>query len=250
MPYCARERMGNAVSMVSFFGSDAESVEKRDALGVHYLGLSLALAWFYCLWFSPSVFVCMPLMGRAMVYSWLASLAFSALAFLVMPLALRRINIYERPTLVWVSAGTLAVGTLLFTLVEPLATMPFFIWVVFPIVLAVANVILWAAWGEFYTRKRSTFAVGKFALVYGSVMLAAMIMTEILPAPASNVFVALLPIACGAVYKFENKTVEGACVPHAFAEGNSQKDESCNAYYIGFAVHRVRGLLLHDCYSS
>lgn len=74
MPHCARERMGNAVSMVSFFGSDAESVEKRDALGVHYLGLSLALAWFYCLWFSPSVFVCMPLMGRAMVYSWLASL--------------------------------------------------------------------------------------------------------------------------------------------------------------------------------
>lgn len=28
MPHCARERMGNAVSMVSFFGSDAESVEK------------------------------------------------------------------------------------------------------------------------------------------------------------------------------------------------------------------------------
>ena len=49
MPHCARERMGSAVSMVSFFGSDAESVEKRDALGVHYLGLSLALAWFYCL---------------------------------------------------------------------------------------------------------------------------------------------------------------------------------------------------------
>lgn len=213
MPHCARERMGNAVSMVSFFGSDAESVERRDALGVHYLGLSLVLAWFYCLWFSPSVFVCLPLMGRAMVYSWLASLAFSALAFLVMPLALRRINIYEHPTLVWVSAGTLAAGTLLFTLAKPLATLPLFIWVVFPIVLAVANVILWAAWGEFYTRKRSTFAVGKFALVYGSVMLAAMIMTEILPAPVSNVFVALLPIACGAVYKYENKTVEGLVFP-------------------------------------
>lgn len=99
MPHCTRERMGSAVSMVSFFGSDAESVEKRDALGVHYLGLSLVLAWFYCLWFSPSVFVRTPLMGRAMVYSWLASLAFSALAFLVMPLALRRINIYEHPPL-------------------------------------------------------------------------------------------------------------------------------------------------------
>ena len=79
-------------------------------------------------------------MGRAMVYSWLASLAFSALAFLVMPLALRRINIYEHPTLVWVSAGTLAAGTLLFTLAKPLATLPLFIWVVFPIVLAVAPV--------------------------------------------------------------------------------------------------------------
>lgn len=213
MPHCSRERMGSAVSMVSFFGSDAESVEKRDALGVHYLGLSLVLAWFYCLWFSPSVFVCTPLMGRAMVYSWLASLAFSALAFLVMPLALRRINIYEHPTLVWVSAGTLAAGTLLFTLAKPLATLSLFIWVVFPIVLAVANALLWAAWGEFYTRKRSTFAVGKFAFVYGSVMLVAMIMTEILPAPVSNVFVALLPIACGAVYKFENKTVEGLVFP-------------------------------------
>lgn len=116
-------------------------------------------------------------------------------------------------------------------------TAPFYLGRVPPIVLAVANALLWAAWGEFYTRKRSTFAVGKFALVYGSVMLAAMIMTEILPAPVSNVFVALLPIACGAVYK-------------AFAEGDSQKDESRNAYYIGFAVHRVRGLLLHDCYSS
>ena len=93
------------------------------------------------------------------------------------------------------------------------ATLPLFIWVVFPIVLAVANALLWAAWGEFYTRKRSTFAVGKFALVYGSVMLAAMIMTKILPAPVSNVFVALLPIACGAVYKYENKTVEGLVFP-------------------------------------
>lgn len=44
-------------------------------------------------------------------------------------------------------------------------------------------------------------------------MLAAMIMTEILPAPVSNVFVALLPIACGAVYKYENKTVEGLVFP-------------------------------------
>lgn len=73
----------------------------------------------------------------------------------------------------------LAAGTLLFTLAKPLATLPLFIWVVFPIVLAVANALLWAAWGEFYTRKRSTFAVGKFALVYGSVMLAAMIMSLI-----------------------------------------------------------------------
>lgn len=91
-------------------------------------------------------------------------------------------------------------------------TAPFYLGRV-PIVLAVANALLWAAWGEFYTRKRSTFAVGEFALVYGSVMLAAMIMTEILPAPVSNVFVALLPIACGAVYKYENKTIEGLVFP-------------------------------------
>ena len=49
MPHCARGRLGSVVGMVSFFGSDAESVEKRDALGAHYLGLSLVLAWFYCL---------------------------------------------------------------------------------------------------------------------------------------------------------------------------------------------------------
>ena len=180
---------------------------------MHYLGLSLALAWFYCLWFSPSIFICTPLIDRAMIYSWLLSLAFSALAFLFAPLALRSIKIYEHPAIVWVSAAILSIGTILFTLVQPIAASPIMEWAVFPILFAVANVLIWAAWGEYHARKRSTFTLSKFALVYGVVMLVSMFMTEVLPAPVSNIFVALIPIGCAAVYRAEAKTTEDCDMP-------------------------------------
>ena len=207
------ERWEQRMNMPTLFGNGEESAEKRDAVGMHYLGLSLALAWFYCLWFSPSVFTCAPLMGRMMIYSWLLSLAFSALTFLLAPIALRRINIYEHPAIVWASAGALSLGTVLFTIVEPVATSPVMVWVVFPILFAIANTLIWAAWGEFHARKRSTFTLKKFALVYGTVMLFSMIMTEILPTPASNIFVAIIPVACAYVYFYESKHLENAEFP-------------------------------------
>ena len=180
---------------------------------MHYLGLSLTLAWFYCLWFSPSVFMCAPLLGRQMIYSWLLSLAFSALAFLFAPLALRRIKIYEHPAIVWASGAVLAVGTILFTAVPLTATSPVMTCVMFPIIFAVANVLLWAAWGEFHARKRSTFTLSKFALVYGVVMLVCMIMTEVLPPLAANIFIALIPIACAYVYYIESNSLNETTLP-------------------------------------
>ncbi len=207
-------------------GNDAESVEKRDALGIHYLGLSLALAWFYCLWFSPKVFISTPLMGRAMIYSWLASLAASAITFLVAPIALRHIKIYEHPAIVWVCAATLSIGTLAFTILKALAT-PIMIWIVFPLVFAIANTLIWSAWGEFHARKRSAFTLRKFALVYGTVMLVCMTMTEVLPAPLSNVFVALIPIVCALVYKTESASIEELNFPAMLPKAIRKKTDRC-----------------------
>ncbi len=212
--------------MLKLLENDAESIEKRDALGVHYLGLSLALAWFYCLWFSPKVFICSPLMGRAMIYSWLASLAFSAITFLAAPIVLRNVKIYEHPILIWTSAVILSVSTLVFTLVKAIVV-PVVLWVVFPVIFAVTNTLIWSAWGEFHARKRSTFTLRKFALIYGAVMLFCMAMTEMLPAPLSNVFVALIPIACALVYRKESACVATLNFPAMLPKAIRKKTNRC-----------------------
>ena len=58
--------------------SDAKALlspENRERFGIHYLGLSLILAWYYCLWFSPSMFSTLPITDDAVTFSWLSTLA-------------------------------------------------------------------------------------------------------------------------------------------------------------------------------
>lgn len=68
------------------------SPEKRERWGVHYLGISLILAWYYCLWFTPNVFVSTPITDANVTFSWLATLLLTGIAFLAIPLCAKKVR--------------------------------------------------------------------------------------------------------------------------------------------------------------
>ncbi|MFR4999933.1 MAG: hypothetical protein ACLUCU_05635 [Slackia sp.] len=73
------------------------SPEKRERWGVHYLGISLILAWYYCLWFTPNVFASTPITDANVTFSWLATLLLTGIAFLAIPLCAKKVRFWEHP---------------------------------------------------------------------------------------------------------------------------------------------------------
>ena len=97
--------------------SDAKALlspENRERFGIHYLGLSLILAWYYCLWFSPSMFSTLPITDDAVTFSWLSTLALTGFAFLATPFVFTKVHIYKQPVIMWVASAATCIATMAF----------------------------------------------------------------------------------------------------------------------------------------
>lgn len=147
------------------------SSENRERIGLHYLGISLILAWYYCLWFTPNFFTSTPITDNNVTFSWLSTLALTGIAFLVTPMAFRKIRFYDHQKTIPAIAGIMAVATFAFGVLGLALESPVLALVVFPLVFAVCNAVFWVAWGEFHARRKSNFSLSKFVFIFGSVML-------------------------------------------------------------------------------
>lgn len=189
------------------------SPEKRERWGLHYLGISLILAWYYCLWFTPNVFVSTPITDSNVTFSWLATLLLTGVAFLAIPFFSKKIHFWEHPGITVGFSAATSIATIAFGgLAQAIAT-PFLAFLVFPALFGICNAVIWVAWGEFHARRKSTFSLGKFVLMFSIVMFAAIGIAALLPHYVVDVFVSLMPLASTTVYVRENRGLGDAELP-------------------------------------
>ncbi len=177
----------------------ARGVLSRIVLGSHlkYLGLTLVLAWHYCLWFVPSTFPTMFLLDDRITFAWLIALAAAGLV----PLALaRRLgrgrHLRTRPALVWPICGLGSLSTVALTSVGMLSPSP---WLAYASAFAVGGCagVLWVLWGERLACQKARFTLSRVAPTYGGVLIALVGITFVAPAWFAPAFVAVLPLLSG-----------------------------------------------------
>jgi DNA-binding CsgD family transcriptional regulator len=168
-----------------------------DGPSLKYLGLSLLLAWHYCLWFVPGVFAGTFLLDDRVTFAWLIALAANGITVLVTALCIGHWrHLPDQSWINWLVTSLACLATLFLTLIAP--ALPSLI----PQLAAAALVggtsgWLWLAWGERYARSRASFTIGRVGPIFAACLITAMLIALALPSPASAVFVALIPLAAG-----------------------------------------------------
>ena len=227
------------------------SPENRERFGIHYLGLSLILAWYYCLWFSPSVFSTLPITDDAVTFSWLSTLALTGFAFLVTPFVFTKLHIYKQPVVMWIASAATCVATIAFGVFGTILNNLVFGFIVFPVIFAAGNAIMWVAWGELHAIRKSNFSLHKFSLSFGITMLAAMGVTTLLPYIASNVFVAFLPLLSAMLYRKGNRKLRDKELPTLLPKATRAKTSRATYFHLYRHLDYLRGVLLqhrnHPC---
>ena len=218
--------------------SDAKALlspENRERFGIHYLGLSLILAWYYCLWFSPSMFSTLPITDDAVTFSWLSTLALTGFAFLATPFVFTKVHIYKQPVIMWVASAATCIATMAFGAFGTILSNLVFGFIVFPVIFAAGNAIMWVAWGELHAIRKSNFSLHKFSLSFGITMLIAMSVTTLLPHIASNIFVALLPLLSAMLYRKSNEKFRDKELPTLLPKATRAKTSRAT-FFISIAI--------------
>ncbi|MBN9106896.1 MAG: helix-turn-helix transcriptional regulator [Propionibacteriaceae bacterium] len=162
-----------------------------------YLGLTLVLAWHYCLWFVPSAFPTTFLLDDRITFSWLIALAAAG----VVPLALagwlgRNRHLEARPSLVWPVSVMGSVATMTLSSAGMLAAAP---WVAYAAAFVVGSCagVLWVLWGERLACQKARFTLSRVAPTYGGFLLALVGITFVAPGWLAPAVVAALPLLSG-----------------------------------------------------
>lgn len=148
-----------------------------------YLGVSLLLAWHYCLWFVPSSTASLGLLSDQVTKTWLVTLACTGIFAL---------------------AGAALAGRMKFAMGKMAAAGAAF---------GISNAVLILAWAERYTAIRASFSMKTVALSFAGALFASMLATFFTPSFVSATITALLPLASFAVYRRNEKEVEGKEAP-------------------------------------
>lgn len=202
--------METAGSLFSTIFSD----ENKERLGVHYLGTSLLIAWYYGLWFSPNIFTSVPIIDNMVTYSWLCTLAISGLSFLALSYFFRgERHVRNHPALMMAAAIVASLSTFAFAAWDATLSIPLLALAVFPLMFGITNGIMLIGWGEYHGRRKSTFSVHKFSGAFGAVIFGSIIVATALPHVFANFFIALLPIISALTYMKANGHLGDAPFP-------------------------------------
>lgn len=188
-----------------------------------YLGFALLLAWHYCLWFMPHIFIGTPLLSEAVTYAWLIDLGASVLCLFFIPLLLgRRKYLSSHKWLFWTVPLIAAFGTLVITLFAFQLSTPYFAYAL-SVLLGAASAFLWILWGEFFARIKANFSINHIGPVVGITSIALYVITFLLPAPYASVFVSLLPLATGFILASVNQANREAKFPPLLPKKTTQQ---------------------------
>lgn len=170
-----------------------------------YLGLGLLWSWMYCMWFSPAG---LPKDSLGAGHTWLTYLIVSAVSLLLLAMRPGRGKPLESA---WAVAASLA--TCLSTLVLTLT--PYSEWAAntCAAVGGVSLAVLWVQWGEAYCSIDEDLVESCVPLSAALVALSALV-SFVLPAPLSSVFISLLPGAAALLFLRS----PGAAMEHEVAQ--------------------------------
>ena len=158
-----------------------------------YSGVALSLAWFYCIWFVPQVYLKSTLLSWQITVAWLASLAISAAAMFLIPAALKgERHLSDNKFLIVAAPAVMTISGFIYTC--GIATTNVAYCFILPAAMGIASALLWIQWGEYYATIRASYPIGQVALTVGAIVLASVLLTVLLPKPANTVFVSLLPL--------------------------------------------------------
>jgi DNA-binding CsgD family transcriptional regulator len=162
-----------------------------------YLGLTLVLAWHYCLWFVPSTFPTTFLLDDRITFAWLIALAAAGVVPLVLAWWLGRTRHLEaKPLLVWPVSALGSAATLTLTSAGMLSATP---WVAYASALCIGACagVLWVLWGERLACQKARFTLSRVAPTYGGFLLGLVCVTYLAPGWLAPGFVAALPLLSG-----------------------------------------------------
>lgn len=190
-------------------GPTGSSGLSRLVLGprLKYLGLTLVLAWHYCLWFVPNSFPTTFLLDDRITFAWLIALAAAAVGPLVIAWRLgRRGHLEARPALVWPVSITGSVGTVVLVSVGMAVPSP---WVAYGAACTVGASagVLWVLWGERLASQKARFTLVRVAPTYGGCLLALVAITYVAPGWVAPGIVAALPLLSGLLLHAHVRTV-------------------------------------------
>lgn len=175
------------------------SMLSRVVLGprLKYLGLTLVLAWHYCLWFVPDSFPTAFLLDDRITFAWLIALAAAAVVPLVLAWRLgRKRHLHATPVLIWLVSGVGSLATITLCSVGMLVETP---WVAYASAFAIGASagVLWVMWGERLASHKARFTLARVAPTYGGFLLALIGLTHISPGWLAPTVVAALPLLSG-----------------------------------------------------
>ncbi|MCV2394468.1 LuxR C-terminal-related transcriptional regulator [Actinotalea sp. M2MS4P-6] len=169
----------------------------RIVLGprLKYLGLTLVLAWHYCLWFVPGSFPSQFLLDDRITFAWLIALTAGGVVPLLLAWWLgRRRHLEASAPLVWSVSVLGSAATVALTTVgmSSASLAPAYLSAV---VIGASSGVLWVLWGEGLALHRARFTLGRVAPAYGVVMLVVVGGVYLLPGWGAPAVDALLPLA-------------------------------------------------------
>lgn len=177
----------------------------------YYVGLSLALVWYHCLWFSPLIFTNLNLLNDTVTDSWLVTLGTAGVFFFVLPSIVKRFSPANRARFESVKsfavfAAILAVATFVFPTMPHLFDQPVLYLVVFPIIFGFGNAAVWIIWGGLLARTDITFSIKDFSLAFGATLFGSIVLTSFTFYPFANIVAAALPLASLFLYARTHKS--------------------------------------------
>jgi len=178
----------------------AEGIVARIVSGSHlkYLGLTLVLAWHYCLWFAQGSFPTTFLLDDRITFAWLIALASTGLTVTVLAILLGRTrHLPQRAVFGWAVCLTGGASTAVLTMVPVSAALDY----VVSAVIGGSAGLLWVMWGERYARQRAKFTITRLAPTYGVTLLIGLAWAYLMPGYLPPVLVCLLPIASGVLWQ-------------------------------------------------
>ncbi|HEY3548515.1 MAG TPA: helix-turn-helix transcriptional regulator [Propionicimonas sp.] len=197
------------------FSVEAVAAPQKIALGprLKYLGLTLLLAWHYCLWFVPASFPAHFLLDDRITFAWLIALTTGGAVPLVLAWRLgRRHHLPATGPLVWAVAGTGSAATVALITVgmSSSSVAPAY---VSAVLIGASGGVLWVLWGESLARHKARFTLERVAPTYGIVMIVLVGGAFLLPGWGAPTVDALLPLVSAVLLRQHGRALPDAQYP-------------------------------------